>query len=187
MWLVDASPKLYPEGDRVRRRQAVRLASQNQISVRGVESAQVAKNGGKEAHGIIPMRDSGRSEMECGFEDGVAMNANKKYMIKGIGLGKALNVVEMEKSRILAHAIGQRVEAFMNLGDSKDHRSHWNMWNFQVLLKGEFGNIELIQWLCRLFVWEWKFESCWCIYVMDVWGKEEVSQKNKYRHTDERV
>lgn len=66
----------------------------------------MAKNGGKKAHGIIPMRDSGRSEIECGFEDGAAMNANKRYTIKGIGLGKALNVVEMEKPRILVHATG---------------------------------------------------------------------------------
>lgn len=66
----------------------------------------MAKNGGKEAHGIIPRRDSGRSEMECGVEDGEAMNADKRYTIKGIGLGKALNVVEMEKPKILAHATG---------------------------------------------------------------------------------
>lgn len=38
----------------------------------------------------------------------------------------------------------------MNLGDSKDHRSRWDMWNFQVLLKAQFENIELIQWLCKL-------------------------------------
>lgn len=37
----------------------------------------MAKNGGKEAHGIIPMRNSGRSEMECGVEEGEAMNATK--------------------------------------------------------------------------------------------------------------
>lgn len=64
----------------------------------------MAKNGGKEAHGVIPKRDNGRSEMECGFEDGEATNANKRYTIKGIGLGKALNVVE--KPKILADATG---------------------------------------------------------------------------------
>ena len=40
------------------------------------------------------------------FEDGEAMNTYKRYVIQGIGLGKALNMVEMEKARLLAHATG---------------------------------------------------------------------------------